>query len=77
MANTFTSADLKIELKDMHPVVTRTISFADGSTMSFTLHLPRDDEVTLPGLHRKSIENAIERLQDFLKPQSASPAKAP
>lgn len=68
MANKIISADFKIELSEMRPTIARNIEFSDGSTLTFSLKLPRDDDATLVTLHRRSVEDAIARLQDFLTP---------
>jgi hypothetical protein len=57
-------------MSEMRPIITRSIQFSDGGTMTFSLKLPRDDGATLIDLHRQSIEDAIARLQEFLTPQS-------
>jgi hypothetical protein len=55
------------------PKITRELEFSNGDTIVFTVTLEEDETATLTDLHRRSVEEVIERLQAWLKP--STPAK--
>ena len=52
------------------PKITREIQFTNGDNISFTITLDRDENATLPELHRQSVQEVINRLQEWIEPNS-------
>jgi hypothetical protein len=50
------------------PRVMREIVFSNGDFLTFSVTLEADAEATIVDLHRKSAEELIARLQDWIDP---------
>lgn len=57
-----------ISMSDRTPVVTRSIEFKNGDTISFSVAVPNGGNLSLIELHRASAQQVIELLQDWIKP---------
>lgn len=57
-----------LTVKDGEPVISRELLCTNGDTISFTVTLPDDPNATLSDLHKRSAEQVIKLLQDWLNP---------
>lgn len=69
MDTTISSATYHIDIASMQPVITRELKFKNGDTVSFTVTLPRDDQLTVIGMHQASVAHVIALLQGWSAPQ--------
>jgi hypothetical protein len=60
------SSDYSISILNGQPMVTREFKFDDGSVINFTVYLPRDDQATLPDIHKQSVAHAISLLEQTI-----------
>ena len=64
------TATFDISANNGAPVVTRSVVFASGETISLKMFLPADPNSTLIDIHRASVERAIELLQGWIAPSA-------
>lgn len=67
--NIFKDATFTITIVDKSLKVSRTITFNNGNEISLEVSLPRTDNISLPEMHIKSIQTAIENLKTLIPPQ--------
>lgn len=67
MSVKITQAPFTIEiLAGGKPKITRDIVYTNGDKISFAVTLEEDRTATIPDLHRKSVEELISRLEEFI-----------